>query len=205
MKKIMNLIKYDKKYMLILNIIAIAGIITGSIFITILNKQDKTLIVDSLNKYFLNIKTSDVSFLTNIKNIGLNNLFFSLFIWIIGISVIGVVLTILFVFFKSFIIGFSISSLIYTYSYKGILLSIIYVFPHMIINILILLFLASYSIKLSSILVKSILKKESVNFKYFINNYLKIFMISLLFTLITTLYESVILPFILKFVIKIIL
>lgn len=205
MKKIMNLIKYDKKYMLILNIIAIAGIITGSIFITILNKQDKTLIVDSLNKYFLNIKTSDVSFLTNIKNIGLNNLFFSLFIWIIGISVIGVVLTILFVFYKAFIIGFSISSLIYTYSYKGILLSIIYVFPHMIINILILLFLASYSIKLSSILVKSILKKESVNFKYFINNYLKIFMISLLFTLITTLYESVILPFILKFVIKIIL
>lgn len=205
MKKLINSIKYDKKTMTILNVIAITGIIAGSIFVTILSKKDKTLIVNSLNNYFSFFKSSNVSIINEFKRIFLTNFFIIFIIWIIGISVIGVLLVISFIFYKSFILGFSISSLIYTYSYKGAIISFVYIFPHMIINLLIFLFISCYSLKLSTILVKSILKRQNLNFKSFINSYVKIFIISLIFILLTSIYEAVIMPIILKGLIKMIM
>ena len=205
MKKLLNKIKYDKKVMTILNVITIIGIITGSIFITILNKTDKKLISDAVNNYLSHIKSINNLELIYLKNILINNTISLFLIWIIGISVIGVFFVLIFIFYKSFILGFSISALIYTYSYKGIFISLIYIFPHIIINLLIFMFVASYSLKLSSILIRSILKKENMNFKSFINNYIKIFIFSLIFIIMTSIYESIILPIIFKFVLGIIL
>ena len=205
MKKLLNRIKYDKKTMTILNVITIIGIITGSIFITILNKTDKKLISDAVNNYLSHIKSINNLELIYLKNILINNTISLFLIWIIGISVIGVFFVLIFIFYKSFILGFSISALIYTYSYKGIFISLIYIFPHIIINLLIFMFVASYSLKLSSILIRSILKKENMNFKSFINNYIKIFIFSLIFIIMTSIYESIILPIIFKFMLGIIL
>ena len=205
MKKLLNKIKYDKKVMTILNVITIIGIITGSIFITILNKTDKKLISDAVNNYLSHIKSINNLELIYLKNILINNTISLFLTWIIGISVIGVFFVLIFIFYKSFILGFSISALIYTYSYKGIFISLIYIFPHIIINLLIFMFVASYSLKLSSILIRSILKKENMNFKSFINNYIKIFIFSLIFIIMTSIYESIILPIIFKFMLGIIL
>ena len=204
MKKLLNKIKYDKKVMTILNVITIIGIITGSIFITILNKTDKKLISDAVNNYLSHIKSINNLELIYLKNILINNTISLFLTWIIGISVIGVFFVLIFIFYKSFILGFSISALIYTYSYKGIFISLIYIFPHIIINLLIFMFVASYSLKLSSILIRSILKKENMNFKSFINNYIKIFIFSLIFIIMTSIYESIILPIIFKFMLGII-
>ena len=75
----------------------------------------------------------------------------------------------------------------------------------MIINILILLYLSSYSIKLSIILTKSILKKENLNFKSFFNNYIKVLIISLVFLIVSSLYETFISTYILKLISNILL
>ena len=72
----------------------------------------------------------------------------------------------------------------------------------MILNILIFMYIGSYSIKLSIILIKSIIKKENLNFKSFLNNYLKVLLISILFLTISSFIESIIMPSLLKSIIK---
>lgn len=202
MTNLKNILKYDKRIMLFLNIIAVIGIISGSIFVIIINKNDKKMMIDSINNLFNKIKESNFDFLSIFKNTILNNFIISFIIWIIGISVIGIVVTILLVFYKCFILSFTISSIIYVYSFKGIILSIIYIFPHMIINILTFLYISSYSIKLSIILTKTILKRENLNFKQFLNNYLKVLLISIVILLLSSIYESIIMPYILKSIIR---
>ena len=199
MDKLKKIIKYDKKIMTFLNVIAVVGIIAGSIFMIILSKNDKETVLNSIKDFFDKLINNKFNFVGTLKNTVISNFLFSLIIWVIGISVIGVLIVIFIIFYKSFTLGFTISSIIYTYSIKGTLLALIYVFPHMIINLLVLLYLSSYSIKLSIILIKSILKKDNLNFKAFINNYSKVFLISMLFLIATSLYESFISPIILRY------
>lgn len=205
MDKLKKILKYDKKVMTFLNIITIIGIITGSIFIVILNKGDKSLVINSIKQFFSNLSKDKFDYILIFKNAIISNTLFSFVIWIIGISVVGVIIVICILFYKSFTLGFTISSIIYTYKLKGIVLSIFYVFPHMIINILILLYLSSYSIKLSIILIKSIIKKENLNFKSFFNNYIQVLLISLIFIVLSSLYESFISLQILKYIAKLLI
>lgn len=199
MDKLKKIIKYDKKIMTFLNVIAIIGIIAGSIFMIVLSKNDKDVVLNSIKDFFDKLINNKFNFIGTLKNTLISNLLFSFIIWVIGISVVGVLIVIFIIFYKSFALGFTISSIIYAYSIKGTLLALIYVFPHMVINLLILLYLSSYSIKLSIILIKSILKKDNLNFKSFINNYSKIFLVSIVFLIITSLYESFIAPIILRY------
>ena len=199
MDKLKKTIKYDKKIMTFLNVIAIIGIIAGSIFMIVLSKNDKDIVLNSIKDFFDKLINNKFNFIGTLKNTALSNFLFSFIIWVIGISVVGVLIVIFIIFYKSFTLGFTISSIIYTYSIKGTLLALIYVFPHMVINLLILLYLSSYSIKLSIILIKSILKKDNLNFKAFINNYSKVFLISIVLLTITSLYESFIAPIILRY------
>ena len=199
MDKLKKIIKYDKKIMTFLNVIAIVGIIAGSIFMIILSKNDKETVLNSIKDFFDKLINNKFNFVGTLKNTLISNFLFSFIIWVIGISVVGLLIVIFIIFYKSFTLGFTISSIIYTYSIKGSLLALIYVFPHMVMNLLIILYLSSYSIKLSIILIKSILKKDNLNFKAFINNYSKVFLISIIFLIVTSLYESFIAPIILRY------
>ena len=199
MDKLKKIIKYDKKIMTFLNVIAIVGIIAGSIFMIILSKNDKETVLNSIKDFFDKLINNKFNFIGTLKNTVISNFLLSFIIWDLGISVVGVLIVIFIIFYKSFTLGFTISSIIYTYSIKGTFLAFIYVFPHLVINLLILLYLSSYSIKLSIILIKSILKKDNLNFKAFINNYSKVFLISIIFLIVTSLYESFIAPIILRY------
>ena len=205
MDKLKKIIKYDKKIMTFLNVIAIVGIIAGGIFMIVLSKNDKETVLNSIKDFFDKLINNKFNFAGTLKNTLISNLLFSFIIWVIGISVVGVLIVIFIIFYKSFTLGFTISSIIYTYSIKGALLALIYVFPNLVINLLVLLYLSSYSIKLSIILIKSILKKDNLNFKAFINNYSKVFLISIIFLIVTSLYESFISPIILRYFVQLLI
>lgn len=205
MDKLKKIIKYDKKIMTFLNVIAIIGIIAGSLFMIILSKNDKDTVLSAIKGFFDKLINNKFNFVGTLKNTLISNLLFSFIIWVIGISVVGLLIVIFIIFYKSFTLGFTIASIIYTYSVKGALLTLVYIFPHMVINLLILLYLSSYSIKLSIILIKSILKKDNLNFKAFISNYSKVFLISIIFLIVTSLYESFIAPSILRYFAQIVI
>ena len=104
---------------------------------------------------------------------------------------------------KSFVIGFSISSFILIYKYKGILASLVYVFPSQLINILIILILGVYTLLFSKYLFKLIFfKDKSVNFGKFFKKYTLVLGICLILSLISSLAEGYLVPSLLKVMIK---
>ena len=113
--KLRNIIKINKKTLLFFTILLIIGIITGSIFMAILNETDKKLVIDYFNNFISNIENNKLNFFEALKNGLFNNMLYILIIWLLGISVIGIPIVIIMFFIKSFTLGFSISSIIFNY------------------------------------------------------------------------------------------
>ena len=196
--KLFNIVKFDKRYVFFSLVITLTGILFGSLFIVIINKTDKALVIEYINEFINNIKNNNFNYLnTLINTLIINNLIVIIMI-IFGISCILVPLNILILFYKSFILGFSISSFILVYKLKGLILSIIYIFPHLILNILVFCVLTAYTLKLSLILIKNIIKRKRTNLSVYIQKYIYVVIVFLIILSISSLYEAYIVPFIIK-------
>ena len=201
--KLFSTIRFDKKYVLFCLILVILGIVAGSFFIVILNKSDKNLVIEYIESFVENIKNNNLNYIDTLKNTLLINYITIFIISILGFTYFLAPINILILFYKSFIIGFSLSSFILTYKIKGILYSILYIFPHLIINILIISLLIAFTLKLSIKMINSIIKKKEVNMRLYFNKYLYTILLVSFITLLCNLYESFVAPFLLKLIIKI--
>lgn len=192
-------IKKNKyKYMFLITIILI-GFIMGIIFSNILSYNDHQQISEVLKKYFLGIKNNqDINYLNNFINNFSVNYLYMLAIWIFGLSIIGIILNPFILYLKSFIIGLSVGVIISTYSLIGIIGVILYIFPHVLINLIVYLLLSFYGIKLSINLFKALFLKKNFNSSEFMHKYLVILGLSALILLITTLYETFLADFVMK-------
>ena len=150
------LILPNKKVNLFVIFIVILGIISGSLFLMVLNDNDKSEVINEISTFMTNINTNNINNLNSFKNSLIEGMILIILSWILGMSIIGVIFNIFFIYMKSFTIGFSISSFILVYKYKGILSSLIYVIPSQLINILIILILGVYTLLFSKYLFKMI-------------------------------------------------
>lgn len=190
--------KNKYKYIFLLTIILI-GFISGIIFSNILSYNDHQEISNTLKDYFLGIKNNQsINYLGNFLNIFSVNYLYMLLIWIFGLSIIGIILNPFILYFKSFVIGFSVGIIISIYSYLGILGSLLYLFPHLLINLLVYTLLSFYGIKLSIKLFKSLFLHKNFNFQELVKKYLKILGLASIILLITTLYETFLADFVMK-------
>lgn len=197
------LILPNKKVNLFVIFIVILGIISGSLFLMVLNDNDKSEVINEISTFMTNINTNNINNLNSFKNSLIEGMILIILSWILGMSIIGVVFNIFFIYMKSFIIGFSISSFILVYKYKGILSSLIYVIPSQLINILIILILGVYTLLFSKYLFKMIfLKDKTVNLGKFFKKYVLVFGICILLCVISALCEAYLLPSLLKVMIK---
>ena len=195
--------KYNKKVMLFLIVIVIFGIVTGSFLSVVLNSNDKILIIDNIKSFIDNL--DNINSFDILKNSVLINTIIILGIWILGISVIGILAVICLIFWYAFTLGFTVSSFILTYNIKGLLLAFVYIFPHLIINLFIIMYLGSYSLKFSILIIKCIFNKVNLNLRKLMIIYIKVLFISLFLIIFTSLFEAFISPFLLKYVLKIII
>lgn len=203
--KLKQVAKKNKKIILFLLGLAIIGFITGTLFTTILSDTDKTLVKDYINEFINKIKTNKLDYLNSFKNAFLSNVIFVITIWILGMSVIGIPINIFIYFSKVFMLGFSISSFILKYKSKGCLLSLIYIFPHHIINIMIYTVLTILSINFSKRIIFSMKSKKTISFSSHFKKYSFIFALGLILLSITTIIEIFLTPFLIKqilFIIK---
>ncbi len=202
MKKIFKLInaefKKNKKLFIFVSILIIVGFITGSFFITILSNDDKKLVSETISNFFLQIKSGKIDQIYTLRTSITTNLIYILFMWILGISLIGLPIVIFLVFIKSFILGFSISSIIFRYKASGTLLTLGYIFPHQILNIIVLSFLSIYAIKVSISLFKLITSKKQIHFKGLVKKYLGVLIICVIISLASSVLETFLSPFIIK-------
>lgn len=203
MDKLFNTIKFDKKYVFFCLILVILGIVAGSLFIVILNKSDKSLVIEYIESFIENIKNNEFNYIDTLKNTLLINYLVIIIVSILGFTYFLVQLNILILFYKSFIIGFSLSSFILTYKIKGLILSIIYIFPHLIINILLFSLLIAFTLKLSIKMISYIIRKKEVNMRHYFNKYLYTFLFISIIIFFTSLYESLIVPYLIKFFVNI--
>lgn len=202
MKKVMDKLKKelkvnDKGIKFLLGI-SLIGFIFGCLFIIFISKSDQELVKEYVFEFIDNIFNNKLNYIEIFKNAFFNGLVFIFTIWVLGMSVIGVPINIFYYFIKSFVLGFSISSLILCYKVKGCLLALIYIVPHNLINICVYTILMYYAIKFSLKLIDSIFHKKSINFKNIMNVYLKVLMFSLVILFITSLYEGFVVPLIIN-------
>lgn len=192
MKELVKKLK-EKKLFIIIFIVTVISFIIGILLISILSGNNKSLIVKSLNNFFISIKENKLNQSALLYKTLTNNIIINLIIWILGISIIGIPIVISILSFKSLTFGFTISSLIYAYKFNGIIKSIIYIIPNLI-NLFIIFVLSYYSISFSLMLFNYLFRKKEYNKRIIVNRYLKLLLISLLLLILTAVLESFVMP-----------
>ncbi len=204
MKKIINYlfetIKKERILLTFIIILFILGLVFGSLFINFVSNDDKTMLINQVTSYFNNIsKLNDSVFGINVvfPEI-LNNLLQLLLIFILGISMIGLFAVIIIIFFKGFTLGVTLGTILLKYKLKGVLASVLYVAPCLIINTLIYIFMSFFALNASIKFLKALFKKDNLNFKSFLGKYLLAFLCSLLLIAINTVIDAFLTPVLLK-------
>lgn len=196
--KLKNSLETQKKIYIALLVVALLGLVLGSIYAIILSDSDHTLVRESLNAFFTDIDKNNINYGTAFINSLIGNTVLTLLIWFLGISIIGIPIIFIFNFFKVFILGFSISSIIYTYHVKGIIYAISYIFPHQIIAILITIFLSFYAVYFSKRLFCYLFLKHDINLKHGMKRYTQVLLISLAILVLCSAIEVFLSPVIMK-------
>lgn len=204
MDMLKNKIRIDKNLVLFLIVLGLTGIIAGSIFVTILNNSDKTMVSEHLNIFLDNIENNKIDYIFALKNNMVTNIAYVLLIWLLGISVIGLPILLILFFSKAFILGFSIGSIITCFKFKGVLFSLVYVFPGNVISLIAIAIVTMYAMSFSFKLIYAIFKKKTIDFKILINRYSSILFIALGVVILMNLYDTFIMPNIIKTLLPII-
>lgn len=200
LKTILNDIKKNKGLYIGLILAIVISILFGTFFISILEKNDRVLVTNEITTFLDNIKNNNYIANKNLLSNILNNNIFGIIIWILGISMIGIPLIICMLFYKGFSLAFTITSILYSFKFDGIVLTFIYIFPHLIINLIIYFILTYYSLMLSINLIKHLINKEDIKFKNFIKKYLIILILSIIILTLTAIYETYVIPQIIKLI-----
>ena len=208
MKKYMDKLKrnihINKNLFVFLLVIVIVGVVAGSIFSTIIDSNDKKMVLEYLNSFFENVKQDKLNYDTSIVNTLVLTVGFAVVMWLLGVSIIGFFVVIFMLFMKAFILGFSVSSIITSFGFKGILIALVYAFPHLIINVLVFMLLTAYALIISFKLIKCITSKKPLDLKCIMRRYVIVLGVSIVLLIITSLYEVYAVPKLLNIVMGII-
>lgn len=201
--RIKNIIFPSKKINFTVITILILGVISGAIFSNIIDLNDKKLVLDKIQLFISNINTQSINNIDSFKNSIIINLTYSIIIWILGMTIIGIIINIFLLYLKGFIFGFTLSAFILTYSYKGIILSIIYTLFGQLLNLIVIMILTIYSIMFTYNFIKQIIKsKYNLNIPKYFKNYSLIFLFTIIISLISSINEAFIFPTLIKIIIK---
>lgn len=198
MKELINKVKQNK-LLFILLLIMILFTILGILFPALINSENKVLIKNSIENFMTSIDKNNIDYISAFISSLTNNIIVTALIWILGISIIGVPIILISIAFKSFLTGFSITSIFITYGIKGTLIAIVYTLPN-IINQLESFLLGYYAISFSIMIYKSVFKKETRNWQPIVKRYIKIGIFFIIFSIVVSIIESYLIPKILLFI-----
>lgn len=194
---IMNDLKKDKSIYVSLLTALLISFIFGMFFITILSSTDKVTLKEYITNFFTSIKQGKI---ISLYKTLINNNLGILITSILAFSVVLFPLVIVIIFYKGFTLAFTITSLIYTFKIKGIILAIVYVFPSLIFNLVFYFIMCYYSFKLSLILFNKAINKDTTNINKFLKKYLVIILVCISFVSLFSLYDTYLLPSLIKLV-----
>ena len=195
-KVMLNDIKREKSTYISLIVVVIISLFFGTLFITILKEADKKLIVSEITNFFDTVNSKNYVLSSNLLPNLVNNDVFLLIIFLLGLSIVGLPFIVCMLFYKGFTLAFTVTTLIYNFKFEGILFSFLYIFPHLILNLIMCVYAFNLSIKI----FKNILNKEDFKIKDQLKKYILVFIILILTLSISSLYETYIIPYIIKLI-----
>ena len=198
--KLIDIILPSKKINFFVVSVLILGVVSGSLFLISLNSSDRAKIILKIQSFFIKVNDGTIDNGQALKNSLIINYIFVFVLWILGLTIIGVLFNIFLTYIKGFIVGFSISSMILTYKYKGVLAGGLYVISNQIFNVIVVLILTIYSIMFSYNLFLLVFGKKSN--KLMIKRYVVILIFCIILSLISSLLEIYLFPRLLKVIIS---
>lgn len=143
----------------------VLGVVFGAIAVNALSPQQKAELVDYLQVFLrgLSQKLADIdsgvvlreSVSSNLKTAGL--------VWLLGVTVIGAPLTVVIIFVRGFVIGFSVGFLFSEMGAKGLALSLLAIFPQNVIAVPVMLAIGVSSLAFSVLIVRQRVGRFKVN------------------------------------------
>lgn len=159
--------EYSSIYSFVI-VLFLMGIVFGAIIVNSLSISQKDDLYYYLNQFFGVVSNDKVaassdlfrlSFLHNIKFLG--------FMWLLGISIIGLPLILILLFLKGVVVGFSVGFLVSKMGWNGFLLSFATVLPQNLFIIPMFIFIAVVSVCFSFQLIRKIFVKHTLAFPFF--------------------------------------
>lgn len=187
----------NSKIFKILVVTLVIGFIIGIISFIFM---DKTSLQSSIINYINLIKNNSYNYSNGLISSIISNIKYSSIIWISGIIFFCSLIIPLIIIYRGISLSLTISTIIYTYKLKGMLYTLIIVFPT-ILNEIIFLFLSYYSINFSIKCFNTIKNNKDINLRSFIKNYFYIFLILSLLLIISSIIEIYLCSNIIKYVV----
>ena len=199
--KLSDIILPSKKINYFVVTILLFGVISGSIFLVILDSGDKSGTVLQIQTFISNLSNNKVDGGLALRSSLIINYIFVGLIWGLGLSIIGIIFNIFLTYIKGFVVGFSVASIFVSYNYKGILMALLYLFPHQILNVIVVCVLTIYSIMFSLNLLEIIVTKKVKKNYNMLKRYVVILLFSIIISFISSLLEVYLFPNLLKIII----
>ena len=198
--KLRDLVFPNKRINFFVGTILMFGVLSGAIFLMMTNEVDKNSVIEQIKNFVININKDNIDVGLALRNSLIINYLFVIFIWGLGLSMIGVIFSLFLTYIKGFLVGFSVASIIISYGYKGFLMALIYVFPSQVFNVLVVIMLSIYSVMFASNLFKIIVSKKNTNNRLMFKKYVVILMFCIILSFISSLAEVYLFPTILKLI-----
>jgi len=196
-KKVGNIKLNNKNLVIFLASLFLVSIIIGIIFFTYINTNDKETLDQSIKNVFE--IPSTIEYFNILKTNFKDYTFDYILIWLLGLSVIGIVIVIFLFFTEGFSLGFALAGIFHTYGIKGTIAAFSYLFPTKIIYLLGLFIITFFASKISYKIIKMLFSKKEASIKNDMQKYTKILIICLILATLTSIFKTFIDPFMIKF------
>ncbi|MGI6713024.1 MAG: stage II sporulation protein M [Bacillota bacterium] len=182
----------------IIPVIFIIGIIFGILGAGELNDQQIKELGDFIDVFINSLPTSNVDAQMETKHALITNIRVMLYTWFLGLTVIGIPLTLFITFARGFVLGFTIGFLIGEKSTQGILLVLLTVLPQNIILIPVILAAAMLSISFSLFIIRGKFMGKTLNLSKRFCGYTITFMILGFFVALAAFIQGYLSPLLIK-------
>lgn len=144
----------SKKMYVFMLVILIIGIITGIVFVVMLDEATKEILFLNINEFLQNFSNTNI-------NSGLMHLVILSSLLILSIFLVGGPLLIFYMFYNGFSIGFVVSSITYIFGIKGMLYGSIYILISRLVYIIVLIIFNVNLFKIIKCNIDSLVYKKS--------------------------------------------
>ncbi len=158
-------LKESLPYYFFVTLLFILGVVFGAIAVNALASQQKVELLDYLKVFLrgLSQKLGDIDSGVVLRQSVANNLKTAGLVWFLGVTVIGVPLTVVILFVRGFVVGFSVGFLVGEMGGKGLSLALLAIFPQNVIAVPVIIALGVSSLAFSVLVVRQRVGRFKVN------------------------------------------